>query len=330
MVEVMDEIVVLVEHRQGEIRDITFEMLGKGRELAAGRGAKLTALLLGDNVAGLTGPLAARADVVEVIEDPSLAIFNSDSYQQFLAPLIRERKPAVVLIGHTSYGLDLAPGLATEVALPLITDVTDLSLEDHSVVAVRPVYGGKAKARVRARGDGAIVTVQPGAFASASERTTPGEVIRGQVAQRAGSERKSFVGFVEAPATDVDITQSDVVVSVGRGIGDPENIPMVEELARAMGAVLACSRPVVDKKWLPKARQVGISGKSVAPKLYLAVGISGAFQHLVGIKRAGMVIAINKDPNAPIFRVADYGVVADLFAVVPSLTARISSIKKAA
>ncbi len=154
-----------------------------------------------------------------------------------------------------------------------------------------------------------------------------GEVVRSDGSVSGDLAHKRFVEFVEAPVSDVDITQSDVLVSVGRGIGDPSNIPMVEELARVMGGVLACSRPVVDKKWLPKPRQVGISGKTVAPKLYLAVGISGAFQHLAGIKRAGMVVAINKDPNAPIFRVADYGVVGDLFAVVPKLTDRITSMK---
>ncbi len=322
-----DEILVLVEHRKGEIRDITFEMLGKGRDLAESGGWRLTALLLGHGVSAMVGPLAARADLVEAIEDPGLEIFNSDAYQSVLADVIRDRKPAVVLIGHTSYGLDLAPGLATELDLPLITDVTDVSLENGSVVAVRPVYGGKAKARVRSRESQTIVTVQSGAFESASESGKAGEVVRGEAHLGPESHRKRFVEFVEAPVADVDITQSDVVVSVGRGIGDPDNIPMVEELARAMGGVLACSRPVVDKKWLPKPRQVGISGKTIAPKLYLAVGISGAFQHLAGIKRAGMVVAINKDPNAPIFRVADYGVVGDLFAVVPKLTERITSMK---
>ena len=322
-----DEILVLVEHRKGEIRDITFEMLGKGRDLAERGGGRLTAILLGDGVSAMVNPLASRADLVEVIEDPRLEIFNSDAYQSALADVIRDRKPAVVLIGHTSYGLDLAPGLAAELDLPLITEVTDLSLENGSVVAVRPVYGGKAMARVRSRGAQAIVTVQSGAFEPAPETGRVGEVVQGKAHLPAESNRKRFVEFVEAPVADVDITQSDVVVSVGRGIGDPDNIPIVEELARAMGGVLACSRPVVDKKWLPKPRQVGISGKTVAPKLYLAVGISGAFQHLAGIKRAGMVVAINKDPNAPIFRVADYGVVGDLFAVVPKLTERITSMK---
>lgn len=321
------DVLVLVEHRRGEIRDITFEMLGLANELAAETGGKVRALLLGQAVDGLAQRLTSRADSVEVMEDQRLAEFNSDAYQQVLARVVRDRQPAVLLIGHTSYGLDLAPGLATELRLPLITDVTELRLEGDSVVAVRPVYGGKAKARIRARGT-TIVTVESGAFEAAREDSRRGEIVRNAPEFEANPGRKRFVEYVDAPAADVDITQSDVVVSVGRGIGDPDNIPVVEDLARALGGVLACSRPVVDKKWLPKARQVGISGKTVAPKLYLAVGISGAFQHLAGIKKAQTVIAINKDPNAPIFRVADYGVVGDLFAVVPKLTERISVMKK--
>ena len=322
------DVLVLVEHRGGEIRDITFEMLGLAGTLALSSGSKVRALLLGQGVDGLVARLASRADFVEMIEDERLAEFNSDAYQQALAPLVSQYAPAVTLIGHTSYGLDLAPGLATELGLPLITDVTGLTLEDGSIVAVRPVYGGKASARVRARGSSAVVTVESGAFAAASEGVKAGEVMRRNANLAGDFSRKRFVEYIDAPAADVDITQSDVVVSVGRGIADPENIPIVEQLARALGGVLACSRPVVDKKWLPKARQVGISGKTVAPKLYLAVGISGAFQHLAGIKKAQTVVAINKDPNAPIFRVADYGVVGDLFAIVPKLTERIAAMKR--
>ncbi len=324
----MDEILVLVEHRKGEIRDITLEMLAKGRELAESQGARLTALLLGDGVEPLLPAVVARADVVEVMEDVRLAQFSSEGYQQLLARRLRAAPPRLLMIGHTAYGLELAPALATQLELPLIMDVTDVEFAGGAVVAVRPVYGGKAKARVRARRGGAIVTVQAGAFAVAEERGAGGEVIRADVALPTAYQ-KTFLGFVEAPAADVDITESEIVVSVGRGIGDPQNLPVVEELAAALGGVLACSRPVVDKKWLPKSRQVGISGKTVQPKLYLAVGISGAFQHLAGMKRSGTIVAINKDANAPIFRVAHYGIVGDLFKVVPALTDRITRAKRA-
>ncbi len=325
-----DEILVLVEHRKGEIRDITFEMLSKARELARAHGARVTALLLGDGLGEMAQLVAGQADVVEVLEDPSLAQFNSELYQQLLSPRIRSGRPRLVLIGHTAYGLDLAPGLATDAGLPLIMDVTDIDLKDGSVVATRPVYGGKARTRVRSRGVGTVLTVQSGAFTAAAPGAAAGGVVRSDLSLPRGAARKKFLGFVEAPAGDVDITQSDILVSVGRGIGGPQNLPLVEELAAALGGALACSRPVVDKKWLPRSRQVGISGKTVQPKLYLAVGISGAFQHLAGMKRAGTIVAINKDPNAPIFRVADYGIVGDLFAVVPALTDRIAKAKKMA
>jgi len=323
----MDEIFVLVEHRKGEIRDVTLEMLGKGREVADGRGARLTALLLGKDVSRMAQTLVSRADAVEVIEHERLADFNSDAYQEVLSRLIDERKPVLTLIGHTAFGLDLAPSLAAEVGAPLLTDVTGIELADGAVTAIRPVYGGKVRARVRSRGLGAIVTVQSGAFAATGERETAGEIVRADALFSSDLAQKKFLRFVEAAAGDLDITQSDIVVSVGRGIGDPKNLPLVEELASVLGGVLACSRPVVDKKWLPKSRQVGISGKTVQPKLYLAVGISGAFQHLSGIKGAGIVVAINKDPKAPIFRVADYGIVGDLFTVVPTLKERIAKVK---
>ncbi len=322
-----DEILVLVEHRKGEIREISFEMLAKGSELAAAHGARLTALLLGHQVSKLASAVASRCDMVELFDDMRLAHFNSDSYQQVLAPLIQERRPLLTILGHTAYGVDLAPSLATKLGAPLITDVTGIELKDGVVVAMRPVYGGKALARVRARVAGAIATVQAGAFADGGEKATPGQIVRGAARVADELTRKHFLGYTETAAEDIDITKSEIVVSVGRGIGDPEYIPMVERLAAALDGVLACSRPVVDKKWLPKSRQVGISGKVVQPALYLAVGISGAFQHLAGIRRGGMIVAINKDPNAPIIRVADYGVVDDLFEVVPALADRIDGVR---
>ncbi len=323
----MEEILVLVEHRKGEIRDITFEMLSKAGELAESRGARATALLLGQDVSNLAEAVAQRTPVVEVIEDPRLAQFNSDAYQEALARVISERKPVLTLIGHTAFGLDLAPSLAAALGAPLITDVTSIDFSDGGIVATRPVYGGKARARVSSRGLGAVITVQSGAFAAAVPAAARGEIVRADVLLTSDKAQKKFLGFVEAALGDVDITQSDLVISVGRGIGDPKNLHLVEELAAALGGVMACSRPVVDKKWLPKSRQVGISGKTVQPKLYLAVGISGAFQHLSGIKSAGMIVAINKDPKAPIFRVADYGIVGDLFTVVPALKERVMKSK---
>jgi electron transfer flavoprotein alpha subunit len=168
-----------------------------------------------------------------------------------------------------------------------------------------------------------LVTLQLGNAPSPPSTGSSGEIVRVAFSPSGTPSLKRFVEYIDVTAGEVDISQADILVSVGRGIGDPKNLPLVEDLTNALGATLACSRPVVDKKWLPKARQVGISGKAVQPKLYLAIGISGAFQHISAIKRAGMVVAINKDPEAPIFRVADYGIVGDLFTIVPALSEKI-------
>jgi electron transfer flavoprotein alpha subunit len=321
----MGEILVLVEHRNGEIRDITWELLGTARELAESQGRTVAALLLGADVSSLAEAVARRVPTVEVFEHPELADFNSDSYQEVLAGVIKDHKPLLTLIGQTAYGLELGPSLAAELGVPLITDVTGIDLSGGGIAATRPWYGAQTLARVKAKGDRAILMLQSGAFPQAEPLASAGVVAKRQAIVERDVTRKKFIQFIEAMLGDVDITQSDIVVSVGRGIADPGDLPLVEELATALGGVLACSRPVVDKKWLPKSRQVGISGKSVQPKLYLAVGISGAFQHLAGIRAAGMVVAINKDPKAPIFRVADYGIVGDLFSVVPALTEHVKS-----
>jgi electron transfer flavoprotein alpha subunit len=317
------DILVVVEHRNGEIRDITWEMLGKARELTESQGGSVTALLLGADVGGMAQAVAERVPAVDVFDDAKLANFNSDPYQEVLAGVIKERKPVLTLLGQTAYGLELGPSLAADLGLPLVTDINGIDLSAGTIAATRSWYGAQTCARVVAKASQAILMVQSGAFPQASPLECPGTIARRQTVIAQDLTRKEFIAFIEAMLGDVDITQSDIVVSVGRGIGDPSDLPLVEELATALGGVLACSRPVVDKKWLPKSRQVGISGKTVQPKLYLAIGISGSFQHLSGIKGAGMLVAVNKDPKAPIFRVADYGIVGDLFNVVPALTERV-------
>jgi electron transfer flavoprotein alpha subunit len=319
-------IFVLAEHRKGSLRDITWEMLTKGRELASGSGGELVAVLLGYGVTGLAKELAQRAQQVLVMEDKRLENFSSETYQKVLSQLINEYKPIVTLIGHTAFGMDLAPSLAAELKIPLSTDCIDLHLEGGKLTTIRQMYGGKVNAEVSFPGvEQYMVTARPGSFPTNGGGAQAGE-IKSLSFPLAETERKRFIEFVEAVVGEVDITKADVLVSVGQGIGDSKNIPLVEELAKAFGATLACSRPVVDKKWLPKERQVGTSGKTVKPKVYIAIGISGAFQHLAGIK-GGTIIAINKDPKAPIFRVADYGIVADLFKVVPVLKDKVAELK---
>jgi len=320
----MKEIFVLAEHRRGELRDVTFEMLTKGRELSQKTNVDLTAVLLGHNIKEFVKSLADQAKRVLIVDDARLENFNAEAYQRVLSHLISERKPSLTLIGHTAYGVDLAPSLAAELNVPLATDCIDLDFEGERLVVVRQVYGGKVNVKASLRkSDSYVVTLRPGTFEAREVKPLGGETI--EIASPISEDivYKRFIEFFEPPAGEVDISAADVIVGIGRGIRDIENMPIVEKLAGALGGVLACSRPVVDKGWLPKDRQVGTSGKTVKPKMYIAIGISGQFQHVSGMKNADLIIAINKDPKAPIFRAADYGVVEDLFKVVPTLTNRI-------
>ncbi len=324
----MTDLFVLVEHRQGEIRDITFEMLTKGRELAERTNANLTAVLLGHKTKDYAEKLADYAEKVLVVKDTKLENFNSVAYQRVLAQLISKHKPSLVMIGHTGFGVDLAPSLATHLNLPLATDCIDLDFEGKKLVVVRQVYGGKVNVKAWLRdSDSYVVTIRPATFEAKEIEPLGGEIAEIESPLAAAIENKRFVEYVQPPAGEVDITSADVIVGVGRGIKDEENMQMVEELASKLGGVLGCSRPIVDKEWLPKDRQVGTSGKTVKPKLYIAVGVSGAFQHVTGMKNSDLIIAVNKDPKAPIFRVADYGVVDDLFKVLPALKAKIEEQK---
>jgi len=315
------EILALVEHRRGELRDVTFEMLSKGRELAGEMGAELAAALLGHDVGGFAQELAKWAHRVLLIEDERLENFNAETYQRVLAPLMAEREPILTLIAHSGFGMDLAPSLATELDLPLATDCIDLRFEDGKLIAVRQMYGGKVNAEVSfPKAERYVVTVRQGAFSFEGLEPIKGQIVATPSPLTEEIKYRSFVGYLEAAVGEVDITRADVIVAVGRGIKDKDNMPLIEELADALGGVLACSRPIVDAGWLPPDRQVGQSGKTVKPKLYIAIGISGAFQHLAGMRNSETIVAINRDPDAPIFNVADYGIVDDLFKVVPALT----------
>ncbi len=319
----MDDILVLVEHRQGAVRDITFEMLMKGKTLSEKMGKPLAALLLGNDVAEMAEQLKGLAHRVVLIEDSKLENFNSEAYQRVLGNVVEQEKPFLVLIGHTAFGMDLAPSLAAQMNIPLATDCTDVMVEDDQVKAIRQTYGGKLNVAVRLKPvQRSMVTLRP-ASVSVTDYSLAGEITRVSSPLTEEIASKKFLEYVEAAAGEVDITQANILISVGRGIKDPDNIPMVQELADSLGATLSCSRPVVDKKWLPKDRQVGTSGKTVKPKVYIAIGISGAFQHVAGMKGSGTIIAINRDSKAPIFNVAHYGIVGDLFKIVPSLKGKI-------
>jgi electron transfer flavoprotein alpha subunit len=321
----MADIFVIIEHRQGQAREISLQALYKANDLGKKIGAPLTAVVMGGKDEPFLPEITARADKVIAVEHESLKNFNFDLYAGILESLIKEHRPIITLMGHTPWGMDLGPALSVRTGLPIATDCVDILVEDKRTKVVRQVYSGKLFQKVSFKeSEGYLITVRAGAFPSERAGEHKGELIRKDLPAGLPSVRRQFVGYEETSTGAVDITQADLLISVGRGIGEQENVAVVKELADKMGGVLSCSRPVVDKNWLPKFHQVGTSGKSVKPKVYLALGISGAFQHVAGITGAGMVIAVNKDKKAPIFRVAHYGVVDDLFKVVEALKGKLN------
>jgi electron transfer flavoprotein alpha subunit len=321
----MGEIFVVAEHRQGEVRDITYEMLFKANELCRKHSHHLTAVLIGGKGMPFVDRIAEKADRVILIEDERVKDFDAELYKEILHGLITEYRPLMTIIGQTPWGMSLAPCLSIKGGFPLATDCVDILIENNSPVAIRQIYSGKIFSKVVLKqAESYLITARPGAFTPEEVEKKKGEIIRKELPAGLPEARKQFLEFVESGAGAVDITQADLLISVGRGIGEEENIAIMRDLATRLGGVISCSRPIVDKNWLPKFHQVGTSGKSVKPKVYFAFGISGAFQHLAGITGAGTVIAVNKDPKAPIFRVADYGVVDDLFKIVEALKGKLA------
>jgi electron transfer flavoprotein alpha subunit len=326
----MGKIFVLAEHRQGQIRDITYEILTKARELAEKTNSELTAIILGKDIKEQATNLSEYAKTVLLVQDAKMEDFNSEAYKKILSKLITEHKPLLVMMGHTSYGIELAPRLAAALNVPLATDCIGLGFEGDDLTVTRQLYGGKVNVKATVcKAETYMVTIRQATFTvQKPAQPAKGEIIEIPSPLKEEIAEKRFIQYVLPTISGVDITSAEKIVSVGRGIKDAANVPMVEELAKAMDATLACSRPIVDKGWLPSDRQVGTSGKTVKPKLYMAIGISGAFQHVLGMKNSDLIIAVNKDPNAPIFGFADYGVVQDLFKIVPAIKNKIIEEKK--
>jgi len=319
-----NDIFVLVEHLQGKVSETTYELLGKGRELAAAAGGTLMAVLLGSGAKGLASELGA-ADKVLLVDHASLESYTPEAYRRALGALARERGPRLVLVASTAVGMDQAAGLSAELGWPLVAYAKDVTLAGGALTAVSQIYGGKILAESQIHGDHAIVSALPGSFPADAGRVAGSPALEEVPPPALDGLRMRFARLIQPEAGDVDITREPLLVSVGRGIGSQDNISVVEELAEALGAALSASRPIVDQGWLPKTRQVGKSGMTVKPKLYLAVGISGAPEHLEGMRGAETIVAINTDPAAPIFGVAHYGVGADLFDVLPALTEKIKA-----
>jgi len=309
-------VLAVAEHRRGELRDVSLELITAGRELAAGLDERLHVAVIGGDVERFAAELNREGvDTVYTVDYDDT--FNHSVYIQALSQLDDTLDPSVVVVPHTSNGLDVAPALSVRLDRPLVTDAVALDVEDGLRVT-REMYGSKVETAIGVESERAVVTVRPTEWDPAAE-TSNVTVTAFDATIDEDAIRSSVTGYKEAATGDVDITNADVLVSVGRGIDDEENLPLIFDLAEALDATVSASRPIIDNGWLPPNRQVGQSGKVVSPDVYIAIGISGAVQHVAGMKDADTIIAINTDPNAPIFDIADYGIVDDLFEVVPEL-----------
>jgi electron transfer flavoprotein alpha subunit len=317
-------VLVIAEQRDGKLNRATWESIAA----AQAAGGPVKAVVLGSGVDASAAEVGA-ADVAEVIviDAPGLEEYTADGYIAALAALVEQEAPALVFLPHTYQTRDFAPALAARLGRALVTDVTAIKQAGTGLTYVRPVFQGKLNADIEALGPAPhFVTFQIGAFrADAAARGSAAAPVRkATVAVDAGSIRqKPEAPFKEAKQA-VDLSQAERIVAVGRGIKGQEHIKIAEQLATAMGAEIAASRPICDAGWLPMDRQIGSSGQTVAPKLYMALGISGAIQHLVGMKGSRTIVAINKDPEAPIFEIADFGIVGDLFEIVPAIIAELN------
>jgi len=320
---------VIVQQREGKLHKMSFEAVRAGQLVAAMIGGSVEAVVLGSQIGDAAQQLTGcDLGAVRTIDDERLADYTPGAYIGALQAACGRANPRYLVFPHTYQTVDYAPRLAQSLGGALIPEVTGVEEDDAGLIWHRPVMSGKLEARVRARGSGpVIVTVQSAAF-PADEVATGQAAIESLVVDGAAlSSDRQILGVEEAPAGQVDLTQSEYIVAVGRGVGDADKIAPLEDLAAALGAELGASRPVIDSGWLPRERQIGSSGQTVSPKLYLAAGISGAIQHLVGMKGSQVIVAINKDPSAPIFNVAQYGIVGDLHEVVPALAAAVRKAK---
>ena len=326
----MANVLAVVEQREGTLRPVSYEVVSTAAQVAEGLGGEVHALVLGGGGIGeaageLAGYGAAR---IRVAEDDALAGYEPDGYQPVVTQVVQDGDYGTVLFPASSQGKDLAPRVAASLGVPLAQDATGLTVSDGRLDIVRPVYAGKAYARVSLEATPALVSLRPNVF-PATKREGAGEVEAVAVSVDSSGWGTRVVDFQAKEAEYPDVAEAPIIVSGGRGMKEPENWAVLEELREAIGgdAALGASRAVVDAGWRPHGEQVGQTGKTVAPRLYFAVGISGAIQHLAGMRTAGTIVAVNKDPEAPIFKVADYGIVGDLFEVVPRLAEEIRKVR---
>jgi electron transfer flavoprotein alpha subunit len=323
----MASVLVVTEVQNGKIREASFELLAFANRIASAQGFELKSLVVGKGVAGVAQELSQKGGgEVYVAEHDLLASYGADAWNVAVKAAIAAASPSLVLFSHTPIGWDLAPRIAAALDAGYVSDCFNVE-EGGQLVFLRRVFNGKLDARFVPTSLPVVATFQPGATAPFAG-SSAGKVTPLSISLAAGELKTSFQGIRTAEKKGVDLSKADIIVSGGRGVGAPEKFPeIIQPLADALGGAMGASRPVVDAGWLPHEYQVGSSGQTVTPKLYIAAGISGAIQHLVGMKNSNFIIAINKDPDAPIFEVANVGVVGDLFEIVPALTKAVNAAK---
>jgi electron transfer flavoprotein alpha subunit len=317
---------VFAEQRDGIIRSVAYELLSKGRELADTLNTELCAVCLGHNVAEVEQLITYGADKVFLVDDPALGDHQEDLYVGQLVKMIKEHKPEIVITGATSMGRSFIPRVAAILETGLTADCTDLAIdtEKRLLQQTRPAFGGNIMATILCQTRRPqMSTVRPRVFAKNPLEGRQGQIIKVDFDKESVTSRTKLLKFIEDLSERVKIEDADIIVSGGRGLGKPENFDVIRELAAVMGAAVGSSRPPVDDGWIPYSHQVGQTGKTVRPKLYVACGISGSVQHMAGMQTSECIVAINNDPNAPIFEIATWGIVGDLFKIVPMLTEKL-------
>ncbi|MDO8885352.1 electron transfer flavoprotein subunit alpha [Candidatus Oleimmundimicrobium sp.] len=321
---------VFAEQKQGKLAGVAFELLGEGRKLADELGVKLSAVLLGEKISDLANELIFYgADRIYIVDNPILKDRLDEPYANTLVQLIHEHKPEIFLAGATSFGRSLIPRVAATLETGLTADCTSLAIDKKNkfLLQTRPAFGGNIMATIICPNKRPqMATVRPKVMKCAQrDDTRSGEIIE-ETILKPTSLRVKLLDFMEELNNKVNLEEAEIVVAGGRGLGKAENFKLIHEMASILGAAVGASRAAVDAEWIPYSHQVGQTGKTVSPKLYIACGISGAIQHLTGMQTADNIVAINKDPDAPIFNVANYGIVGDLFEIIPAITAKLKEV----
>lgn len=321
------EILVLAEQIAGVVDNVTFELLNLGRKIADSKGLTLSVLVTGHQTESLQNSLTETgADLILVADDPALETYSAEVYSAIISNVVKERSPAMVFCGYTYFGIEMSSAIATRCQGTSLSNCLDLKWDGDQPVVVRPMFGGTLMIRVEMNGPSPyVISFEKGALPreTAEGKKAEKELVAVKVDQ--SSLNTSTLEIIKAAAGEIDITKANILVSMGRGIGDKDKIPLIKEFADALGGAISCSRPIADMGWLGTEYQVGISANYVTPNVYIACGISGASQHVAAMRDSGLIIAINKDPNAPIFRVAHYGIVGDLFDVMPALIKEVTA-----